>query len=117
MSNILEGVKNALRGVGNEKSINGLPTSVLSGILNKQNGKIEDATGTIVELMHFGEREQTRLEAAKEVLHLHGARKDDGSNNSVINILVQNYEGNEDRERLNNIFNPKRIVEIESESL
>ena len=115
MPSILQGVKNALRSGEEADSINGLPESVLSRILNKQQGKIEDATAVVLEIMHFGERENTRLEAAREVLNLHGVRKDDSVHGGNINIIVQNYDGGNEKERLDSVFNPKRIVDIESE--
>jgi hypothetical protein len=115
MPNILAGVKKALSNTERGDSINELPQSVLSKILNSQNGKVNDATGVIVELMHFGENEKTRFEAAKEVLHLHGARRDDTNQDNRIQIIVQNLDGGDNMSKVTEIFNPNRnIVEADA---
>lgn len=113
---ILAGVKTALNKVQSGESINDLPSSALSEILNKQNGKLDDATGVIVELMHFGENERTRLDAAREVLNLHGARKEETHQDNRIQIVVHNLEGSDNMHKIANIFNPDRkILDLEPE--
>jgi len=118
MSSILQGVKNALRGVSEAESVNGLPSSSLSLILNGQNAKVGDATQIIAQLMQFSEVDRIRLDAAREVLNLHGVRKDEAVTDNRVQIVVQNYTpGNNNDGRLEQIFNPLRIVDTESEAI
>ena len=120
MSTILNAVKRTLNKAESAESVNEIPKSALSPILNKKNAGIEEAVSTLSELMHFGEKENTRLNASSKILELHGVSRDDKPEDNRILIVVQNDTEQlvaEDDVELNKMLNPQRIIDVEPEKV
>ena len=79
--------------------------SNISRILNRSNGRVEDASSVITEIMHSSKFDNTRIKAAEIVLDLHEVRNKDGQVNKqpIINFNIIS-----DEVQIGNIFNPNR---------
>ena len=114
---IIDAVKRAVTNQDNGDSINELPKSELSSILDKNSAKIEDSIHVISELMHYSETERVRLDAAGKVLELHGVTKTDSHVDNRILVVVQAPEDGNSEERLNALINPRRLSPVNNETL
>lgn len=117
---LLTSVKRALDRTDAPQSVNELPQSALTPILNKNGAGIEDAIQTVADLMHHSETERIRLDSAAKVLNLHGVHETRNEIDNRIMIVVQDHGNHNDNseEMLQNMLNPRRlqnVVDIEAE--
>lgn len=112
MISALQAVKDTLNKSQEGDSINELPKSQLTPILNGQNARIQDATSAIAEILNFSEKEGMRLKAAQEVLSLHGVKRDEHNVDNRIQIVINNGNSLRDPSEIENVLNPQRIIDI-----
>ncbi len=78
----------------------------ITEILDSTGASVEEACGTLANLMGSSDMDQVRLNAAKEVLNLHGINKEDAQ---VVDNRIQIVINGDIPDRPPAIFNPKRI--------
>ena len=79
----------------------------ITAILDSTGASIEDACGTLAGLMASSDMDQVKLNAAKEVLNLHGVNKEEVQ---VVDNRIQIIVNGEVSEKPLGIFNPKREI-------
>lgn len=79
----------------------------ITAILDSTGASIEDACGTLAGLMASSDMDQVRLNAAKEVLNLHGVNKEEAQ---VVDNRIQIIINGEVPEKPLGIFNPQRQI-------
>lgn len=111
---LINAVKDVMHGMDHgdpADSINAeIPSSPLSPLLNKNSARVEDAIQAISGVMNLGERDSDKLGAAREILNLHGVRKDESHRDNRIMIVFE--QGAEDKDGIANILNPNRTIEV-----
>ena len=78
----------------------------ITEILDSTGASVEDACGTLAGLMSSSDMDQVRLNAAKEVLNLHGVNKEEAQ---IVDNRIQIVINGDIPDRPPSIFNPKRI--------
>ena len=77
----------------------------ITEILDSTGASVEEACGTLAHLMGSSDMDQVRLNAAKQVLELHGVKED----SSIVDNRIQIMINGDIPDRPPAIFNPKRI--------
>ncbi len=78
----------------------------ITEILDSTGASIEDACGTLAHLMGSSDMDQVRLNAARQVLELHGVNKEEAQ---IVDNRIQIVINGDVPDRPPSIFNPKRI--------
>lgn len=79
----------------------------ITAILDSTGASIEEACGTLARLMDSSDMDQVRLNAAKEVLNLHGVNKEEAQ---VVDNRIQIIVNGEVPKKPLGIFNPTREI-------
>ena len=102
MPSIHKAIKNVL---GDDNPFNA-DQERITEILDSTGASVEEACGTLAGLMASSDMDQVKLNAAKEVLNLHGINKEEVQ---VVDNRIQIVINGEVPDRPPAIFNPQRI--------
>lgn len=78
----------------------------ITEILDSTGASVEEACGTLANLMSSSDMDQVRLNAAKEVLELHGVKED----SHVVDNRIQIVINGDVPDTPPAIFNPQRLI-------
>ena len=102
MPSIHKAIKNVL---GDDNPFNA-DQERITEILDSTGASVEEACGTLANLMASSDMDQVRLNAAKEVLNLHGINKEEAQ---VVDNRIQIIINGDVPDKPPAIFNPTRI--------